>query len=117
MSTKITLESRQRLPSKVQDVICDAALIVQHATSAAGSSEVLSSTAKQICFSEPLVNVTSTHLCKLDTLLDSMQEQCDEVEDKIPTVSDVLATTQTIERNKFFTDEGRLRVGSDSEAD
>ncbi|EYC20071.1 hypothetical protein Y032_0023g851 [Ancylostoma ceylanicum] len=82
MSTKITLESRQRLPSKVQDVICDSALIIQHATSASGSSEMLTSSAKQFCAAEQLVGTTAASLNKMDALLDAMQQQCEDVENK-----------------------------------
>ncbi|VDL74544.1 unnamed protein product [Nippostrongylus brasiliensis] len=117
MSSKITLESKQRLPSKVQDVICDAALIIQHATSASGSSELLTTSAKQICATEPHVNGTAAALNKLDVLLDSMHEQSTELENRVPLVTDVLATLQTIERAKFFTEEGRPRPISDSDAE
>ncbi|KAK6760326.1 hypothetical protein RB195_021702 [Necator americanus] len=82
MSTKITLESRQRLPSKVQDVICDSALIIQHATSASGSSEMLNSCSKQFCAAEQSIGTTSTSLNKMDSLLDAMQQQCYEVENR-----------------------------------
>ncbi|KAK5965075.1 hypothetical protein GCK32_022731 [Trichostrongylus colubriformis] len=116
MSGKVTLESRQRLPSKVQDLICDAALVMQHATTASGSSDMLNSSAKQICVTEQFVNATTTTLNKLDALLDVMEQQYDDIEDKVPVVSDLVATVQAIERNKYFTEEGRQNY-SESDVD
>ncbi|XGW11016.1 hypothetical protein V3C99_012485 [Haemonchus contortus] len=116
MSGKITLESRQRLPTKIQDVICDAALVMQHAATAAGSSDVLNTSAKQVCAVDQVIGATAAMLNKLDTCLDAMAQQYDEIEEKIPLVSDVVATVQVIERNKFFTEEARHPY-SDSDAD
>ncbi|CAJ0609477.1 unnamed protein product [Cylicocyclus nassatus] len=116
MSTKITLESRQKLPSKVQDVICDSALIIQHATSASGSSEMLMSSMKQFCAAEQSIGNTASSLNKMDGLLDAMLLQCDDVENKIGVVSDALETLQTIERSKYFTEEG-TRPNCESDVD
>ncbi|KAK6760325.1 hypothetical protein RB195_021702 [Necator americanus] len=95
MSTKITLESRQRLPR---------------------SSEMLNSCSKQFCAAEQSIGTTSTSLNKMDSLLDAMQQQCYEVENRIGVVSDVLEIMQTIERNKYFTEEG-LRPTCESDVD
>ncbi|KAJ1363710.1 hypothetical protein KIN20_023631 [Parelaphostrongylus tenuis] len=82
MSSKITLESRQRLPSKMQNIICDSALVMQHAACAAGCSELLNSSAKQLCATEQSFGGTSMSLDKLDGVLNAMQQRADEVGNK-----------------------------------
>uniref|UniRef100_A0A0K0DQW7 BLOC-1-related complex subunit 7 n=1 Tax=Angiostrongylus cantonensis TaxID=6313 RepID=A0A0K0DQW7_ANGCA len=92
MSNKIALESRQRLPNKLQNIICDSALVMQHAACAAGSSEMLNSRAKQLCVAEQFFGATSTSLDKLDAALNAMQQRSDEVESKYVFFSLILKT-------------------------
>ncbi|CAJ0928240.1 unnamed protein product, partial [Mesorhabditis belari] len=73
-SGKVTLESKEKLPSKLYDVVCDANLLVSHIQAASGSNEMLGTATKQFVAQENTIECTAQAIDRLNKLVDDLDD-------------------------------------------
>ncbi|PAV62574.1 hypothetical protein WR25_00180 [Diploscapter pachys] len=102
-SRTIALESRTKLPQKLQDIIIDASLIQQYAASASGSSEMLQSSAKQMAALDPIMDSIQTTLRGFETIANEIESDITTVERKMNRIGDVQEGLQKLENSCYCT--------------
>ncbi|CAI4225404.1 unnamed protein product [Auanema sp. JU1783] len=94
------LESRKKLPVRVQDAICDAGSLISLATSI--STESMTACFKRQVENEKNVVLLSKKLHCIDMLIDDLSSVELMIEHLIPNITDVQETLQLIERHNYF---------------
>ncbi|CAB3410105.1 unnamed protein product [Caenorhabditis bovis] len=70
----VALESKTKLPQKILEVITDGQALAQLSIASSQTSEILNSSAKNLCNIEPSVKTTEELLESIDKIIDETQE-------------------------------------------
>uniref|UniRef100_A0A7E4VZE1 BLOC-1-related complex subunit 7 n=1 Tax=Panagrellus redivivus TaxID=6233 RepID=A0A7E4VZE1_PANRE len=78
--SKIALEGKNRLPSRVQDLILDVGMTVTHAQHGSSSNETLASLAKNYVSLETCVDNTAKSLEKMKSEIEKLEKNASFIE-------------------------------------
>jgi len=107
-TNKIPLEGRVRLPSKVTEVIQDAATVATQIVKSSRSTELLGTTIKNFVLQgDAAIDNCSSNIRRLSVLVSHLTVQADNVEKSVQVISDVQEQLQFIEKKKYWSDDER----------
>ncbi|GMT35227.1 hypothetical protein PFISCL1PPCAC_26524, partial [Pristionchus fissidentatus] len=101
MSSTVQLESKQKLPQKVTDVVCDISSMINNAVATSNSNDLMSSSFKAIVGSESLIENSSKLLESIGSMLTEMDSKFSrggQLEHGVMMLSDAQEALQRLER-------------------
>ncbi|GMT07887.1 hypothetical protein PENTCL1PPCAC_30061, partial [Pristionchus entomophagus] len=104
MATNVQLDSKQKLPQKVTDVICDISMMINNAIATSNSNDLMSSSFKAIVGSESTIENSTKMLNSISELLKDMDDKFTRegpVELGVMKLSDAQESLQRLERGIY----------------
>lgn len=83
VTTKVMLEGKSRLPSRIQDIILNLGSVINNIQTSSGSNETLYGTLKNFAIMDPILENSNQNLIKIMKCLEKSKEQNNELDRSI----------------------------------